>query len=140
MSEYPFIQGQKRQANGAGSLPLFKEYAWDFEKDSFIYEKGRHKIITGREALKVWIYKTLKTERYRYLAYTTGYGAELEQFIGRRANDDEAAAEVRRYVTEALLVNPYITELSNVTYTNENDVLNMEITVDSIYGEVVAIV
>lgn len=138
MSEYPFIQGNKRTAGSASTLPLFVEYAWDFEHDCFIYEKGKNKTVAGREALKVWIYKTLKTERYRYLAYTTGYGAELEQFIGRRPNDDEAAAEVRRYVTEALLVNPYIIELTDIDYINDNDVLSMEITVKSIYGEVVA--
>lgn len=78
----------------------------------------------------------MKTERYRYLAYDGAYGIELEQFQGRRPNDAEAASEVKRYVEEALLVNPYIEELTGISWTNEADILEMEITAKTVYGEV----
>ena len=39
-------------------LPLYKEYAWDFDTDKFIYDNaGNHVLGEGNEAIKVWIYK-----------------------------------------------------------------------------------
>ncbi len=133
---FSFITGATGEEASSAALPLFREYAWDFEHDCFLYKDGKHIVVTGREALKVWIYKTLKTERYRYLAYDGAYGIELEQFQGRRPNDAEAASEVKRYVEEALLVNPYIEELTGISWTNEADILEMEITAKTVYGEV----
>lgn len=133
---FDFITGTTSSETTTNALPLFKEYAWDFEHDCFLYKDGRHVIVSGRDALKVWIYKALKTERYRYLAYDGAYGVELEQFQGKRPNDDEAASEIKRYVEEALAVNPYIEELTDVSWTNEADILEMTITVKSVYGEV----
>lgn len=133
---FSFITGATGEEASSTALPLFREYAWDFEHDCFLYKDGKHIVVTGREALKVWIYKTLKTERYRYLAYDSAYGIELEQFQGRRPNDAEAASEVKRYVEEALLVNPYIEELTGISWTNEADILEMEITAKTVYGEV----
>lgn len=133
---FPFMTGRKTKT-AENNLPLLKEYAWDFEHDCFIKRDGKFVIVTGKEALKVWIYKTLKTERYRYLAYDNAYGIELEQFIGKAPNDDESAMEVKRYVEAALLVNPYIKDLQTVVFTNEKDILQMEVTINSVYGEVI---
>lgn len=135
MSDFAFING-KSQTETESDQDIFREYAWDFEHDCFIYRGGKLTIVEGKEALKVWIYKTLKTERYRYLAYERNCGAELEQFIGRAPNDAETAMEVERYVREALLVNPHIKDLKNIDFTNEKDVLEMRVTVESEYGEV----
>ena len=79
----PFVSGTSSKTDvAATNLAIFKEYAWDFVNDRFIYENGSHKVVAENEALKVWIYKTLKTERWRYRAYDNSYGIELEQFIG----------------------------------------------------------
>lgn len=131
----PFVSGNTDEQNTSSDLPIFQEYAWDFEKDCFLFENGRHKIVTENEALKVWIYKTLKTERFRYRAYDSSYGIEIEQFVGRRPNDSPSAAEVQRYINEALLVNPYIVSIDDIEFINENDVLQLDISLTTIYGQ-----
>lgn len=130
----PFVSGSST-TQGANVLPIFQEYAWDFDKDCFIFADGRHKIVTENEALKVWIYKTLKTERYRYRAYDSSYGIELEQFIGKHTNDRPTAQKVKRYIDAALLVNPYIVSVDDIQFTIEKDLLQLDIALITIYGQ-----
>ena len=42
-------------------------------------------MVTENEALKVWIYKAILTERYRYLAYDDSYGITIEPSVGESA-------------------------------------------------------
>ena len=130
----PFVSGTTDSATTSDSLDTFTEYAWDFENDCFIFENGAHKIVTENEAIKVWIYKVLKTERWRYRAYDNAYGIELEQYIGASTNNADSAAQVERYIQEALLINPYIKSIDNVTFTDESDVLTFTIELTTIYG------
>lgn len=68
-AEFPFLSSSKNVSTS--SLPLFKTYAWDFEKDEFVRDGNGHMILLeGNDALKVWIYKALKTERFIYKAYS----------------------------------------------------------------------
>ena len=118
--EFPFI-GSTRDVTG-NELPLFKEYAWDFERDCFLYDvNGRHILLTGNDALAVWIYKALKTERFSYLVYSWQYGIEL-----------------KRVITECLMVNPYIKSIDSYSFVPENrgELVHVRITLTTIYGEV----
>ena len=58
-------------------LPLFKEIAIDFKSGEPILKDGEFIILEKTEALKVWVWKTLKTERNRYLIYSENYGNDL---------------------------------------------------------------
>ena len=87
MSEaFPFVGASDATIQAATAnqdLPLFKEFAWDFDNDCFLYDKsGKHILLEGTEAIKVWVYKALATERYTYLAYSWQYGIEIKPFIG----------------------------------------------------------
>ena len=134
----PFVSGSAEAATEENSLPTFTEYAWDFENDRFLYESGQHKIVTENEALKVWIYKTLKTERWRYLAYDNAYGLELERFIGAYTNNAGNAVEIEQYISEALLINPYIKSVDDIQYSIEGDALAYKISLTTIYGAMTA--
>lgn len=136
-SEFPFI-GAMRDIM-AGDLPLFQEYAWDFERDCFLYDvNGRHILLTGNPALEVWVYKALKTERFEYLAYSWQYGIELKPFIGKVMGVQERYSELRRVITECLMVNPYIKSLDSFSTTPENraELVRLHITLTTVYGEV----
>lgn len=117
-------------------LPLAKEYAWDFNTNDFIYNNGKNVIVEGNEAVKVWIYKTLKTTRYNHLAYTWDYGNEFDTLIGKRYSNEYIQSEVERLLKECLLINPYIKELSNIKATAEHRTLHIDFTATTIYGEV----
>ena len=136
-SEFPFIGAMRDIV--AGDLPLFQEYAWDFERDCFLYDvNGRHLLLTGNPALEVWIYKALKTERFEYLAYSWQYGIELKPFIGKVMGVQERYSELRRVITECLMVNPYIRSIDSFSITPENraELVRVHITLTTVYGEV----
>lgn len=117
-------------------LPIFREVAWDFEKDEPILEKGNFKIIEKKEALKVWIYKCIKTNRYEHEIYSLEYGTELSELIGQKYTKGLTESEASRFIKEALLINPYILEV-NVKSANFNrDILSANVKVSTIYGEV----
>lgn len=135
--EFPFIGAMRDIV--AGDLPLFQEYAWDFERDCFLYDvNGRHILLTGNPALEVWIYKALKTERFEYLAYSWQYGIELKPFIGKVMGVQERYSELRRVITECLMVNPYIKSIDSFSITPENraELVRVHITLTTVYGEV----
>ena len=135
--EFPFI-GAMRDA-ATVDLPLFQEYAWDFERNCFLYDvNGRHILLTGNPALEVWIYKALKTERFEYLAYSWQYGIELKPFIGKVMGVQERYSELRRVITECLMVNPYIRSIDSFSITPENraELIRVHITLTTVYGEV----
>ena len=117
-------------------LPIFREVTWDFEKDEPILEKGDFKIIEKKEALKVWIYKCIKTNRYEHEIYSLEYGTELSELIGQKYTKGLTESEASRFIKEALLINPYILEV-NVKSANFNrDILSANVKVSTIYGEV----
>ena len=136
-AEFPFI-GTDIEVEET-ELPLFEQPAWDFNNDKFIYDgNGFHVIVTGKEALKVWIYKALKTERFSYIAYSWQYGIELHPFIGKVMSVQERYSELKRIITECLMVNPYIVSIDSVVFepTNHGEDVTTTVTLTTIYGEV----
>lgn len=133
--EFPFTGGVSVLAEQ--ELPTFREYAWDFENDCFIYDDaGKRIIVEGDEALKIWVYKALKTERYEYLAYSWQYGIELKPFIGKVMGVNERYSELKRVIIECLMVNPYIRSVDSVDFQTDGDYTHCDIALTTVYGEV----
>ncbi len=138
MAEYLFANAATTST--ASELPLFKEYAWDFDNDCFIYDSnGNHILLEGNEAIKVWCYKALKTERFMYLAYTHGFGIELYPFMAKVMGIMQRKSELKRIVTEALMVNPYIVSVDSISFdeNNRNEEMDIRIAMTTVYGELV---
>jgi len=72
-------QNQKQEKE---ELPLFTEYAIDFDTLEPLKNGDRLVELTGNEALKVWIFKTLKTKRNFYEIHSDSYGNDLDVHIG----------------------------------------------------------
>ena len=135
-AEFPFVGTGSASKNAY--LPLFTMYSWDFEKDCFIYDgDGKHILLEGNDALKVWIYKALRTQRGVYLAYTWNYGADLKKFIGKIMGVQERKSELRREITETLMTNAYIKSIDkmDLAETDYNRDLQINITLTTIYGQ-----
>ncbi|HCQ5732530.1 TPA: DUF2634 domain-containing protein, partial [Clostridioides difficile] len=94
------------------------------------------KIIEKKEALKVWIYKCIKTNRYEHEIYSWGYGTELAELIGQKYSKGLTESEASRYIKEALLVNPYILDVNVKNTKFTDDLLSVDIIINTIYGEV----
>ena len=134
MSLFPFISNIDN-VKIDNSFPLYKEVAWDFEKDIPILENGSFKIVEGNEAIKVWIYKAILTQRYEHSIYSWDYGSELMDLIGKPYTPELTKAEAKRYIKEALLINPYILEVNVLDIDFKNCLLSADIKVLTIYGE-----
>ena len=134
MSLFPFISSTD-EVKVDNSFPLYKEVAWDFEKDTPIIQNGDFKIVEGNEAVKVWAYKALLTPRYNYSIYSWDYGSELMDLIGKAYTSSLTKEEAKRYIKEALLINPYILEVTVTDTSFNNGVLSADIKLLTIYGE-----
>ncbi|AZV57920.1 DUF2634 domain-containing protein [Clostridium sp. AWRP] len=118
------------------NLPIPKEYGWDFEKNEFILKDGKFIVVEGNEAIKIWIWKVLNTPRYRYLAYTLNYGNQIEELIEKSLSRSVIESEAKRYVEEALSINPYIQEIESFSIEFEGSRAVINFTAKTLYGEV----
>lgn len=131
---FPSIQPSLQQSTGA--LSLYREAAWDFQAAQPVFKNGNPVYVTGKEAVKVWCWKALLTQRKRYEIYSWDFGCEAESLIGQNFSEEAKQAEAARYVREALEVNPYITRISDLTVGFDDGRLTISAAVYTIYGEV----
>ena len=136
MSIFPMIDpGGAAQAQ-TQALPLCREVGWDYERDVPRFQGGEPVVVEGREAVKVWIWKAIRTPRCRYEIYTWAYGSEFESLVGQAYSDCVKTAEAPRYLRECLLVNPYITAVKDITVSFQAAKLTVRGKAVTIYGEV----
>ncbi|MBP0725528.1 DUF2634 domain-containing protein [Bacillus sp. RG28] len=134
MSIFPFTEDI--QQDDSLTLPLAREWAWNYINNTFDLKNGKMYIVEGLEAVKVWAYKALKTERFRFSSYDDEYGVEYEGLIGSGFTLDVIESEVKRLSEEALLINAYIISIDNVEVTSINDKVTANITINTLYGVV----
>ena len=135
MSIFPFINGDDGFLEASNNnLPLYKECAWDFVNDRAIFVDGSPKIVYGNEGIKVWIYKAIKTNRYEFEIYTWDYGSEIESLIGKGFQIGFIKSETKRYIEEALSINPYITKINKIDVDFKTDVLTAYVDLETVYG------
>ena len=134
MSLFPFVTYKDDMVKD-NSFPLYKEVAWDFKKDIPIIENGDFKIVEGNEAVKVWVYKALLVPRYQYSIYSWDYGSELMDLIGKAYTPQLTKSEAKRYIEEALKINPYILDVNVINTDFKDSVLSANVKITTIYGE-----
>lgn len=134
MSLFPIIQPQSVET--PAELKLYKEVKWDFENNIPIFKNGSPVIVSGKEAVLIWVWKTLQTPRFRHEIYTWDYGCEVDSLMGQPYTEELKLSEAARYVRECLMINPYITDVTNITVSFVGETLNIGCTIETIYGEV----
>lgn len=139
MEIFPFIEATEEEIELV-ELPVAKEYAWDFEKEDFKYRNGKFFIVEEKEAVKVWLWKLLKTRRYKEIIFSWDYGNESQDLIGRGYTKQLIDSEVERYVREAVEYNlaEYVTEIKDflVDFKSSENLLSVSFTAITPYGEV----
>lgn len=110
-------------------IDIPKEYGIDFATGQLT-----GKIVEGLEAIKVWVWNCLKTERYRYAIYSWQYGVEYEQYIGQTVTDEYLQNDCKSETEEALMVNPCITGIDNFEATLDGATLNLSFKVETTFG------
>lgn len=118
--------------------PLLCELQTDLETGQPMLDGGNFRYVTGKEALKVWVWRALQPEnvRFAYSAHTKSYGNQLMKLAGLAL--PEAESRLARMVRETLRVCPYITSVEQFSFRREDTRLKAAFTVKSVYGAVTA--
>jgi hypothetical protein len=130
---FPSIQPQIAQETPV--LPLYREAKWDFVNNIPFFRNGSPVIVDGKEAVLVWAWKALNTPRFKHEIYTWNYGNDIETLIGKPFTDELKQSEAARYVRECLMINPYITGVTNVNVTFTDGEISISCKIETIYGE-----
>ena len=114
----------------AASRRLPKEYEIDFTTGQLT---GR--IVEGLDAVKVWVWCCLQTERYRYPIFSWQYGTEYEQYFGETVPDDWLQGDCKTETEEALKVNPWINGITDFEASMEGSHLHLTFKIETSLGE-----
>lgn len=113
----------------AAVLQIPKEYGMNFQTGQLT-----GKIVEGLEAIKVWVWNCLHTERYRHAIYSWQYGTEYEQYIGHTVTDEYLQNDCQTETEEALMVNPYISGIDDFEAVLDGDHLSISFTLETTLG------
>lgn len=105
-----------------------KTYAFDFDTG----EIGGY--IDGLDAVRQFVRKAVATPRFRSIIYDSQYGCELENLIGGDITAQLLQAEITRIISEALIYDDRIKDVTDVTIARDSDKLNISFTVSTIEG------
>ena len=114
-------------------LPLYREIAWDFKNDHPLVENNEFKIVEMNDAISVWIYHAIKTYRYAFSIYSWDFGCEIDTLLGQNYTPAHTKAEVTRYITDALMINPYILSIEKIIVNFDGDTLQVDVRVITVY-------
>ena len=110
----------------------YKDFYFDETTGTFTGQ-----VVEGMSALKGWIYFALRIARYRYPIYSWKYGSELETLIGKSFDDEDyLLSETKRFIEDALLINPHIKSVEDVVVNKQEEKLNISCTVNTKYGDI----
>lgn len=112
-------------------------YKFDFKTGEFVMKSGSPVVLSGLDALKMWLEKCLRTQLGRYSIYSgTGYGANIEDLVvGNTYGVDFAKSELQREIETALLKHDDINSLTDFSLARSGDTLTVSFTLATAYGE-----
>ena len=122
-------------AERAEDLPLYRDWAVDWETGAFALKGGRPYLISGTEALKNWVRCALHGESVRYLhsAHSSAYGNQLEELLGESMDRGILENRLRKEIRETLLVSPYITGVDGFVFSRKGAGVAVRFAVHTLY-------
>ena len=135
-SIFPFLDPQVAEPSPVAALPVAREVKWDFDLDQPVTRGGEPVFVERAEAVAVWTWNALHTERWRWALYTGVYGNEIDSLIGQPYTLQVKQAEIPRLLRECLMVSPYVQDLQDIRSSFAGSKLTISFTLISIYGRV----
>lgn len=111
-------------------------YNFDFKQGEFVMSGGAVDVLTGVDALRLWIDKTIHTQLGRYSIYKgKNYGANIEDLIiGKSYGFDFVASELKREIETALLRHEDILSMDRFSVVKKGTVLEVSFRLKTAYG------
>jgi hypothetical protein len=117
-----------------------RSFIFDFEQGDFVLSPtGKVVEADGVEAYRQWAHKTLLTPRYRHPIYSRNYGQEFEDLLRRNLTRAGNESEIKRMVTEALMVDHRTASVGDFTFDWQEDTVYFTCTVTTAQGEQVQV-
>lgn len=128
--------GEIPQQPSQKPLPLFREWAVDWQSGSLALRDGEPYTVSGDPALQIWVRKALlpETARFLYTAWSFDYGNELAGLVGYAGDRGILESLLRRAIREALLVCPYIREVDGFSFSYQGSRVTAAFYVATIYN------
>ena len=128
--------GAQTAENGEQALPLYTEWAVDWDGGAFALRDGKPYTVTGDEALRIWVRYALHPENVRFLysAHTAEYGNQIAACMAERSGGDILESLLRREIRETLLGSPDITAVDGFAFTYQGSRLTARFRVRTVYG------
>lgn len=136
MSLFPLIDRPDDGVLAAAELPLYRETDWNFQTNEPVWRGGDPVMVTGTRAVLVWAWNALHTERFAHDVFSGDYGPDFSALRGQPYTEEVRAAEAIRIVRETLMINPYITDVTQVSAEFSGSTLALRFKLTTIYGEV----
>ncbi|CAM2950715.1 DUF2634 domain-containing protein [Paenibacillus sediminis] len=86
--------------------------------------------VDGKDAIKQFAYKAIKTARFRFAIYDDDYGCELDDIIGQDVSTELLETEIPRVIKEALIYNELIDDVRDFILTRDGDRLYVSFFID----------
>ena len=97
-----------------------REYEIDFKNGRLT-----GKIVEGVDALCVWAYLAIITQRYKWVIYSWYYGSEHTNLIAHSYSEEYLRSETQRYLEECLFENEHIIGVEELEVKHINDKLSV---------------
>jgi hypothetical protein len=121
--------------SGTASVKYGSSWEFDFATGDFkIDGTGRVREVDGHSAWVQWCLKAVLTQRQACLAYTHGFGCEVQPAMRRAASRKEAESEITRTITEALLADPRTRTVRDFSFIWEGDAVQVAFTIEPTVG------
>ncbi|RMD04900.1 DUF2634 domain-containing protein [Clostridium autoethanogenum] len=102
-------------------LVLKGSYLFDFDKGEFVKNPdGTVKKCDKLIAYKQWCQMATLTDRGKFL-YSDSFGEEFYQLTGTGYSQEAIELEVKRMTAEALMVHPFTKDVTNFSFTWQNN-------------------
>lgn len=125
-----FLQNQIiKRTQTADTIEIPKEYGINFATGQLT-----GKIVEGIEAIKVWVWLCLRTQRFRYPIYSWNYGTDMEQYIGQGLTIEYLETDLKDEIEEALRVNKYITGIEDYNCIQTGSKVQIQFTIQTTLG------
>lgn len=124
-------------AIGRRDVPVAKTWAWDTEALEYKLKNGKMYEVYEDEAIKIWIWKIIATERKHWPVYTHAYGNDYLTLIGHGYSRGFVEAEAKRIIKDAIMqsLSDYVLAIQNLRVTFVRRHLTVSLTVDTIYSK-----
>ena len=124
---------------GSSSGDFGSEISWDFETNQPLVIDGEIQVVEGVDALRVWIEKALRTERYKWPVYTWSYGAEIERVLETGMTGAALNQSLKQSIVDALIYHPQISQVAGFDFEAKGDLLNVTFEVKTILDDVLEV-